>query len=229
MKNINTYISEKLQLRNVITYKYFPKSKDELYTLVRKLIDERGVNANLNDIDTSEITDMQDLFRNMTFIEHIDISAWDVSNVTNMDGLFANCRRLEIDISDWDVSKVECSSYMFYGCRKFNCDLGKWNTKSLHRAQFMFFCCAAFEGNGLENWDVSGVENMTSMFAYCDKFSANLSNWEIGSCTLFSDMFREDLKLKCNFEPWKNKMWDKAKIDDMFYGCSAKTKPSWYE
>ena len=39
-----------------------PKSNLELKELVDKLIIERGLNADLNDIDVSEITDMSFLF-----------------------------------------------------------------------------------------------------------------------------------------------------------------------
>ena len=64
MKKLNTYISEKLKIRksNKPSYKYFPKTRDELKELVKKLIKERGNEADLNDIDTSEITDMADVF-----------------------------------------------------------------------------------------------------------------------------------------------------------------------
>ena len=56
MKNLNTYITEKILInKNTKTYSYHPKTTDELTELVNKLIEERGYNADLNDIDTSEI------------------------------------------------------------------------------------------------------------------------------------------------------------------------------
>ena len=67
MKNINTYITEKLKIRksNKPSYKYFPKTKEELKDILKELIKERGNEGDFNDIDTSEITDMSYLFSNM--------------------------------------------------------------------------------------------------------------------------------------------------------------------
>ena len=39
----------------------------------------------------------------------------------------------------------------------------------------MFTMCKNFKGKGLENWDVSKVENMKYMFAGCDKMT--IPNW----------------------------------------------------
>ena len=61
MKQINKYINERLHINKDIGnhhYNYHPKDKDELVELLDKLIIERGNDADLNDIDTSEITDM---------------------------------------------------------------------------------------------------------------------------------------------------------------------------
>ena len=72
MKRINTYIIEKLNKinsknSNSISYKYFPKDKKELEQIIKDLIKERGNEADLNDIDTSEIIDMNSIFYNSTF------------------------------------------------------------------------------------------------------------------------------------------------------------------
>ena len=88
MKQINKYIIERLHINKDIksyNYNYHPKTRDELKKLVNKLIEERGDEADLNDIDTSEITDMSALFYLSKF--NGDISNWDVSKVENMDGM----------------------------------------------------------------------------------------------------------------------------------------------
>ena len=91
MKTLKLYITEALHVnRNTKGdyYNYHPKTKDELIELVDKLISERGNEANLNDIDTSEITDMPYMFYDSKF--NGDISYWDVSKVKYMTGMFAN-------------------------------------------------------------------------------------------------------------------------------------------
>ena len=113
MKTLKLYITEALHVnRNTKTqtYNYHPKTNDELEELVKKLIKERGKNADLNDIDTSEITDMSYVFYNSKF--NGDISGWNTSNVTDMEGMFYNSK-FNGDISKWDVSKVKYTTGMF--------------------------------------------------------------------------------------------------------------------
>ena len=89
MKSLSQYIQEALKVRStskINTYNYHPKTGGELKKLINKLIEERGNKADLNDIDTSEITDMHDMFTNSKF--NGDISNWDVSNVENMKNMF---------------------------------------------------------------------------------------------------------------------------------------------
>ena len=89
MKNLKDIIQERLHINKDTGnhhYNYHPKTKDELKELVDKLIKERGNDADLNDIDTSEITNMFALFYNSDF--NGNISNWDVSNVENMSYIF---------------------------------------------------------------------------------------------------------------------------------------------
>ena len=99
------------------SYKYFPETKKELQDLLKQLIKERGYDGDFNDIDTSEITDMSDLFNDID-IEKFngDISNWDVSNVTDMKYMFFWCDSFNKDISNWDVSKVKYNENMFFNC-----------------------------------------------------------------------------------------------------------------
>ena len=116
MKDLNTYITEKLKIRksNNPTYKYFPETTKELKDIINQLIKERGNKGDFNDIDTSKITDMSHLFANTDF--NGDISEWDVSNVKNMSYMFSNCESFNQDISNWDVSNMVDSDNMLYNC-----------------------------------------------------------------------------------------------------------------
>ena len=119
MKNLQDIIQEKLQIGSktkVSSYKYHPKDGDELRKLIEQLLDkgERGEDADLNDIDTSKITDMSYLFYNLD-PHNINISKWNVSNVTNMCEMFSFCKNFNSDLSKWDVSKVKNMTNMFIG------------------------------------------------------------------------------------------------------------------
>lgn len=116
-------------------YTYKPESKWVLRELVDRLIEERGNNADLNDIDTSLITDMSYFFAYNKF--NGDISKWDVSNVTEMSGMF-NDSQFNGDISKWDVSNVKDMSKMFLNNRKFNHDLSNWDVSNVKDMYDMF-------------------------------------------------------------------------------------------
>ena len=142
MKQINKYIQERLRINKDTGnhhYNYHPKTRDELLELVNKLINERGNDADLNDIDTSEITDMSYMFTYSKF--NGDISNWNVSNVKDMRYMFS-LSKFNGDISHWDVSNVENMYCMFY------------------RSEF------TGENGDISQWDVSKVENMDRMFKY---------------------------------------------------------------
>lgn len=144
MKTINNYIVEKLKINKNIDVKYHPKNKDELIEIVDKLLDERGINADLNDIDVSKVKDFGRLFYQNTKIKNIDLSDWDVSNAEYMDEMFSGCYHFNSDISSWDVSKVKNFSSMFSQCLHLsNCDFELWKNKISKDANtyFMFSGC----------------------------------------------------------------------------------------
>ena len=142
MKSLKQYISEKLVIKKNKTpdYKYFPKTKLELEGIIRKRIKEEGNNVDLNDIDTSKITDMSDLFEYLEFFNG-NISRWDVSNVTNMRYMFYDCQDFNQDISGWDVSNVTNMSWMFAGCQSFNQDISSWDISDVKDFSSIFGGC----------------------------------------------------------------------------------------
>ena len=105
MKTLQNYITEKILINknSKISYNYYPKTKDELKAIIKQKIESEGNKCDLNDIDTSNITDMSWLFERSEF--NGDISKWNVSNVTNMIGMFYRSV-FNNDISKWDVSNV---------------------------------------------------------------------------------------------------------------------------
>ena len=123
----------------------------------------------LNFIDTSKITNMSNLFMNCEY--DIDVSNWDVSNVTTTFCMFVGCKKFNSDLSNWDVSNVKNMNNMFYCCKNFDCDLSNWNVSNVTDMYSMFTACENFKGKGLENWDVSKVKDMNYMFNGCDKMT----------------------------------------------------------
>lgn len=115
---------------------YKPKNKQELLDEIDFTIENEGLGANLNHINTSKITDMSGLFKNSKF--YGAISKWDVSNVTNMEQMFYGAKGFNRDISKWDVSNVVNTNRMFCYATNFNSDISKWNLKSVKNSDKMF-------------------------------------------------------------------------------------------
>jgi hypothetical protein len=130
MKNITYFINEALK-HDKSRYNYHPKYVFELRELMQKLIKERGWNGDFNDIDTSGMTDMDYLFKNIFPLFNGDISGWDVSNVTNMRSMFEECHRFEgKGLNNWDVSKCKDFNSMFKACDSLKIDnIEEWGKK----------------------------------------------------------------------------------------------------
>lgn len=144
MKNLKDIINEKLIINKntkVNNYHYHPKTGEELIQTVYKLIRERGKDADLNDIDTSEITEMRQVFGDNDVNKSFngDISQWDVSNVKDMTEMFYHSN-FNGDISQWDVSNVKDMFQMFVDS-EFNGDISKWNVNDDTNMKYMFDNC----------------------------------------------------------------------------------------
>ena len=203
MKTINTYINEKLQLTSKRTYTCQPKDKKELREIILQRIKDEGPNCDLNDIDTSKITDMSYLFN------------------VDMHNIFKNFNG---NISEWDVSNVTGMSEMFFRCKKFNCDISRWNVSKVKNMNSMFLGCFDFEGD-ISSWNVSNVCDMGAMFYGCRQFDCNLSSWDVSKVEIISHMFCECKRFNQDLNSW-----DVSQIKNMnyaFWGCP--TQPTWYD
>ena len=160
--------------------------------------------GSIPDWDVSLVTDMNGIFLNSQF--NGDISQWDVSSVTNMNTMFTNSL-FNGDISQWDVSGVTNMSYMFEGSA-FNGDLSQWDVSSVTNMNTMF-TNSLFNGD-LSQWDVSSVTNMSNMF-YLSQFNGDISQWNTSNVTDMSNMFylsqfNGDIS-----------QWDTSNVTDMSY------------
>ena len=94
-----------------------------------------------------------------------DISDWDVSNVTDMNRMFASATNFNQSLNNWDVSKVTDMSQMFDHATNFNQPLNKWDVSKVTDMGEMFWGATNFN-HSLDNWDVSKVTDMRGMFGY---------------------------------------------------------------
>ena len=150
--------------------------------IVKNEIKRLGLTADLNHIDTSQVTDMTYLFGYSKF--NGDISQWNVSKVKNMHSMFYGSK-FNQDISKWNVSKVKNMSYMFFNS-KFNQDISQWNVSNVENMDGMFDYSEF--NQDISKWNVSKVKNMSYMF-FNSKFNQDISNWDVSNVVNMENIF----------------------------------------
>ena len=165
-------------------------------------------------------------FTNMT---SIDLSVLDTSEVTNMSNMFSACIRLtSLDVSNFDTSKVIDMSDMFDQCYMLtSLDLRNFNTSEVIDMSSMFSACISLTSLDVSNFDTSKVIDMSDMFSRSDFDSMhiekiNVSNFDTSKVIDMSDMFAGCSSLTSldvsNFDTSKV-----INMSDMFSECSSLT------
>lgn len=141
--------------------------------------------------DLTQVTDMGGMFAKASSFNQ-SINHWDVSNVKNMAGLFAGADSFNQPIGNWDVSNVTNMTAMFANAVNFDQPIGSWNTGMVSDMSYMF----SSEGSNrhkfnqpIGNWNTSEVTNMRDMFSNATSFNQPIGNWNVSKVTDMSGMF----------------------------------------
>ena len=148
----------------------------------------------------------------------ISVDQWGDNQWTSMENAFTNCANLEINATDApDLSQATSLKKMFYGVDSINTSLNNWDVSTITDMSSMFYFTSYSQTLG--NWDVSNVTNMSNMFSSCGFGGAvlDLNNWDVSNVTNMYHIFSQ---VTMN-EPLNN--WDVSNVTDMsymFYQCS---------
>ena len=165
-------------------------------------------------------------------LRKIPMGKWDVSRVTNMEGLFMNLdvlnESLDESLEEWNVSNVTNMKQMFFTCSRFNQPLNKWNVSNVTTMEQMFYRCYSFN-QPLDNWNVSNVNDMNYMFKECISFNNRLNGWglTVGNVTNMESMFNGCRNFNQPLNSWN--VINVTNMKSMFYGCKKFNQPlnSW--
>ena len=85
-----------------------------------------------NCFDTSNVTDMNDMFYSCSSLTSLNLTGFDTSNVTNMAYMFSGCSSLvSLDLTSFNTSNVVTAEYMFAWCRNLtSLDLSSFDSSS---------------------------------------------------------------------------------------------------
>lgn len=117
---------------------------------------------------TSGATSMQGMFKDSS-VTSLDLSTWDTSNVTNMLEMFYNASSLtSLNLSNWDTSKVTNMGAMFSLCSGLTTlDLSSFNTYQVSSIQYMFWNCSSLVTILVNEFSTRKVSASNDMFYNC--------------------------------------------------------------
>ena len=128
-----------------------------------------GSELDLSGWDTSNVTNMYNMFYGCDNLTSLDVSNFDTSNVKNMYQMFYSCGNLtSLDVSVFDTSKVTTMSGMFGSCSRLTyLDLSDFNTSNVTDMSYMFSWCTNLEELDIRNFDMNNIEYSNCMFESC--------------------------------------------------------------
>jgi surface protein len=157
-----------------------------------------------------DVTDLSNLFDDIYFSDDdfktMGVSKWNVSNVTNMEYMFAHSDFNE-PLEKWNVSNVTNMYCMFYGSF-FRQPLEKWNVSNVTNMSYMF--CKSSFNHPLEKWNVSNVTDMRNMFQRAGLFNQPLEKWNVSNVKDMRFMF-------CGAQAFNQPLekWNVSNVTDM--------------
>ena len=180
------------------------------------ILDNEILSGNdLTNLCTSKIINMYALFRDRNIVGNI--TRWDVSNVTDMAGIFYNASSFNQDIGSWDVSNVTNMGSMFDNASSFNQDIGSWDVSSATNTNSMFNDANSFNQD-IGSWDVSNVASnwygggdMAGMFNRATSFNQDIGSWDVSNVSNMANMFSNASSFNQDIGNW-----DVSNVTDMY-------------
>ena len=142
----------------------------------------------LENFDTKKVTSMESMFR-FSKVPALDLSSFDTSNVTNMSEMFWGASNDSINLSNFDTSKVIYMNDMFRSIKAKVLDLSSFDTSKVTDMSYMFVSSKVEEIRGLNNFNTSNVTNMQGMFSDTILSTIDLSSFNTSNVTKIGMMF----------------------------------------
>ena len=175
--------------------------------------------------NTSNVTDMGFMFINCSSLTNLDVSGFNTSNVKNMRSLFAGCYRLtSLDVSGFNTSNVTDMCEMFSGCSGLtSLDVSGFNTTNVTSMRSLFAGCKSLTSLDVSGFNTSNVTDMYEMFSNCSSLtSLDVSGFNTSNVTNMYCMF-----MGCrNLTSLDLSSFNTSKVTDMsamFLGCEGLT------
>jgi len=176
-------------------------------------------------LNTSEVTDMGDMFNGCYSLPEVDLSHFNTKKVTDMVAMFAYSSISELDLSSFDTHNVINMNQMFDGCSSLGTiTVGKdWNTDNLLFSTNMFKNCYTLVGGNGTTYDSDHTDATYARFDFGEdapgyltgKFEPYAALYD-SKLTFYYDMAREErsgIKFDLNTNGTTPPYWDAYKKD----------------
>ena len=185
------------------------------------------ININgIENLDTSEVTDMSYMFTNGSQYTDLDLSSFNTSNVTKMSGMFYGCSKLtNVNLANFNTKNVVKLSNLFNGCSAIeNINLNSFETSNVTNMYGMFENCENLKNVNLKSFDTSKVTNMEAMFLNCKSLNKiDLSNFNTSNTERLKRMFT-NCTLLTELDLSNFRTENLINVETMFSGCKSLKK-----
>ena len=153
----------------------------------------------------------------------IESNYLNTSNMTSAYNLFYNCTNLTyVDLRDSDFSKIETIERMFAYCSNLLTidGLNDIDISNVNNMGGVFTDCSKIPELNVSNWNVSKVTNFGAIFRRCSKLTnIDVSKWNTSSGVIMSGIFTNCTGLiELDLSNWT--VANSDTVSQMFYGCS---------
>ena len=188
---------------------------------------EYGNASNKEGYPTLPYTDCRYMFTDCKNLQEIDLSGFDLSNVTNMSYMFNNCTALKtVKFGKLNTSKVTTMREIFMQCENLTkFDQSGFVTSACTDMHCMFYDCYKLTSVNTSGWNTSNVTTMEGLFFECgDLTTLDLSMFDMTNVTNIRWMFVRCTNLTTIYAKsgtnWGTKTWTGTNADSPFSGCN---------
>lgn len=157
----------------------------------------------LENLNTSNVTDMQFMLSNVESDKDFDLTSWDLSKVANAANMFLNSKIKSVNLSNTDMSSITTIQNMFKKIQGTEVNLNNVDLSAATTLENMFRESQIDKVN-LDNISISHVEKLDNMFNKAIIAELHMANWDVSNVSSTLSMFSDMTTSVLSFDNWSN-------------------------
>lgn len=174
---------------------------------------------------TDKVTNMSGIFGQCKSLQSLDLRSFNTFQVKNMGSMFNQCNSLKsVDVSSFNTNNVTDMNRMFTACTSLeSLNLSSFRTGNVDNMEKMFDNLPLMKSIDVSKFDTSKVKKMNGMFRNCPALTVlNLRNFSTSAVTTMDEMFSGCLRLtSILINPSKFQTGNVKSMKQMFYMCNS--------